>query len=136
MSVDLLRKLFRPVVPTQVPRAPQPAAGQLQVAGAAWCEDRLVLSGRLTGPRQRLVLRHRTNGREQVFSLEVVGDAFIVRLPVTARPSFGATLPLPSGDWSLRGCRWTGQDLPEPRVVGLRVHASRGPREPPDAPCP
>ena len=125
VSVGLLRRLFRPVVPTQVPRVARPAAGSLQVAEAAWRGDTLVLSGRLTGPRQRLVLRHRTNGREQVFPLDVSGDAFTVTLPVTALPSFGATLPLSSGDWSLRGCRWTGQDLAEARAVGLHEFALR-----------
>ena len=137
MSVALLRRLFRTAGPTQVTRAPRPPAGQLQVAEAAWRNDRLVLSGRLTGPKQRLVLRHRTNGREQVFPLDVSGDAFTVQLPVTALPSFGATLPLPSGDWSLRGCRWSGQNLPEPRVEGLHEFALRkDAREPPDASCP
>lgn len=123
VSVALLRRLFRTAGPTQVTRVPRPPAGQLQVAEAAWRNDKLILSGRLTGPKQRLVLRHRTKGREQVFPLNVSGDAFTVQLPVTALPSFGATLPLPSGDWSLRGCRWSGQNLPEPRVEGLHEFA-------------
>lgn len=121
VSVGLLRRLFRPVVPTEV----RDTAVQLQVAEAAWRDDKLVLSGRLTGPRRRVILRHRTNGREQVFPLDVNGEAFTVQLPVTALPSFGATLPLPSGDWSLRGCRWTGQDLPLARIVGLHEFTLR-----------
>jgi CDP-glycerol glycerophosphotransferase len=125
VSVALLRRLFRTAGPTQVARAPRPPAGQFQVAEAAWRDDKLVLSGRLTGPKRRLVLRHRTNGREQVFPLEASGDTHTVRLPVTGLPSFGATLPLPSGDWSLRGCRWTGQDLPEARAVGLHEFTLR-----------
>jgi CDP-glycerol glycerophosphotransferase len=125
VSVTLLRRLFRTAGPTRVLRTPLPSAGQLQVAEAAWRDDKLVLSGRLTGPKQRLVLRHRTNGREQVFPLDISGNAFTVMLPVTAIPSFGATLPLPSGEWMLRGCRWTGQDLPEPRAEGLHQFALR-----------
>jgi CDP-glycerol glycerophosphotransferase len=117
--------LFRTAVPTQVPRAPRPAASRLQVTEAAWREDTLVLRGRLIGPKQRLVLRHSTNGREQVFPLDVSGDAFTVLLPVTALQSFGATLPLRSGDWSLRGCRWAGPDLPKPRAEGLHEFSLR-----------
>jgi CDP-glycerol glycerophosphotransferase len=121
VSAGLLRKLFRPIVPTEA----RPTASQLQVAEAAWRDDKLVLSGRLTGPRRRVILRHRTNSREQVFPLDVNGDAFTVQLPVTALPSFGATLPLPSGDWLLRGCRWSGQGLPEARVIGLHEFTLR-----------
>jgi CDP-glycerol glycerophosphotransferase len=125
VSVALLRRLFRTAGPAEVARAPRPPAGQFQVAEAAWCDDKLVLSGRLTGPKRRLVLRHRTNGREQVFPLDASGDTHTVRLPVAGLPSFGATLPLPSGDWSLRGCRWTGQDLPDARAVGLHEFTLR-----------
>lgn len=125
MPVALLRRLFRTAVPIQVPRAPRRAASRLLVTDAAWRDDTLVLHGRLSGPKQRLVLRHSTNGREQVFPVDVSGDAFEVLLPVTALPSFGATLPLRNGDWSLRGCRWTGQDLPEPRAEGLHEFALR-----------
>jgi CDP-glycerol glycerophosphotransferase len=125
VSVGLLRRLLRPVIPAEEQRTPRPASGQLLVAEMAWRNNKLVLSGRLTGPRQRLILRHRMNGREQVFPLDVSGDAFTVSLPVTALPSFGATLPLLSGDWSLRGCRWTGQDLPEARAVGLHEFTLR-----------
>jgi CDP-glycerol glycerophosphotransferase len=129
VAVGLLRRLLRPVVPVDVWRAPRSAAGPLQVAGAVWHDDELVLSGRLTGPRRHLVLRHRTNGREQVFPLNVSGNGFTLSLPVNALPSFGVTLPLLSGDWSLRGCRWTGQDLPEPRSLGLHEFTLRKDRE-------
>jgi CDP-glycerol glycerophosphotransferase len=85
-----------------------------------------VLSGRLAGAsRRRLVLRHSKSGREHLFPLEVKGNGFAVRLPVAALPSYGATLPLPSGDWSLRGCRWTVRDLPEPRVQGMHEFTLR-----------
>ena len=84
------------------------------------------MSGRLAGAsRRRLVLRHSKSGREHLFPLDVSGNSFTVRLPVAALPSYGATLPLPSGDWSLRGCRWTGADLPEPRVQGMHEFTLR-----------
>jgi CDP-glycerol glycerophosphotransferase len=125
VSVGLLRRLLRPVVPIEIRRTPRPATGQLLVAEVGWRDDKLVLSGRLTGSRKRLILRHGTNGHEHVFPLEVSDDAFTLPLPVTALPSFGATLPLRSGDWSLRGCRWTGQELPEARAVGLHEFTLR-----------
>jgi CDP-glycerol glycerophosphotransferase len=85
-----------------------------------------VLSGRLAGAsRRRLVLRHSKSGREHLFPLDVSGNRFTVRLPVAALESYGATLPLPSGDWSLRGCRWAGRDLPEPRVRGMHEFTLR-----------
>ncbi len=84
------------------------------------------MSGRLAGAsRRRLVLRHSKSGREHLFPLEVNGNGFAVRLPVAALPSYGATLPLPSGDWSMRGCRWTGTDLPEPRLQGMHEFTLR-----------
>jgi CDP-glycerol glycerophosphotransferase len=68
-----------------------------------------------------MVLRNLKSGREHMFPLDISGEQFTVSLPVAALPSFGAKLPLPSGDWSLRGCRWTGSDLPEQRTQGLHV---------------
>lgn len=128
VSVAMLRRLFRPPTPIQV-RPAHPATRQLEVTKAVWGDGALILSGWLTGSGRPLVLRHGESGREQLFPLNVSGDAFTVMLPVTALPTFGATLPMPSGDWSLRGCRWAGQDLPDARAEGMHVFTLRKGRD-------
>ena len=123
-----MRRLFRTAAPKKAPSPPRPLS-RLEVAEAVWRDGCLVLSGRLIGSRSRVVLRHLTNGREHVFPLDVAGNGFKVTLPVTALPSFGATLPLRSGGWLLRGCRWTGEDLPDAHADGLHVFRLRKNRE-------
>jgi CDP-glycerol glycerophosphotransferase len=120
----VLRRLFRTAAPTQPPPSPLPAS-RLHVSAASWQDGELLLSGGLTGSRRRLVLQHLKSGREHVFPVNVSGADFKVSLPVTALPSFGATLPLPSGDWLLRGCRWAGDELPEPWIEDLHVFRLR-----------
>jgi CDP-glycerol glycerophosphotransferase len=120
MSTALLHKLFGRAAPTAVQSQPRPAS-RLEVTAAAWRDGDLVLSGQLTGFRRRVVLQNIKSGREHVFRLDVKSDDFTVKLPVTALQSFAAPLPLPSGDWLLRGCRWTGQELPEPCTAGFHV---------------
>jgi CDP-glycerol glycerophosphotransferase len=117
VSVSSLRKLFRRPVATQPPATRQP----FQAIAATWRDGELLISGRLIGPRRRLVLQEIKSGREHMFRLDVKREDFTLRLPVTALSSFGTALPLTSGDWLLRGCRWIADELPEPHADNMHV---------------